>query len=116
MMALVLYALISTALWYLGSRAMVTHAIWSRYSSNVAKFMDCPACSGFWYGLFLASTIGRQQNIAFMGIDALEPTTPFLVGVCMITVVPVCAGIMQWGFWQAGEVLTSGEDSLDQAD
>lgn len=111
MIALVFYALASTALWYLGSRALITRSIWSRYPAGFGRFMDCPACTGFWYGFALAATLGRHRDYAFLDLDGREPYTPFLVGLCMIAIVPIFAGLLQWGFWQAGEAATHDEDT-----
>ncbi len=107
MIALVLYTLLSTAFWYLGSRAMITQAIWSRYPPALARFFDCPACSGFWYGVVAAVVLGWRSNLEFMGLASDATETPIVVGLCMVTLVPIVAGIMQWGFWQAGEAVTT---------
>lgn len=50
-MILLLLPLITTALWYLGTRATITQWLWSRYSPKLARFMDCAACAGFWWGV-----------------------------------------------------------------
>lgn len=55
-MIIFLLPLITTALWYLGSRALITQPIWSRYPIKLARFMDCAACAGFWWGV-IAYTI-----------------------------------------------------------
>lgn len=102
MTALVLYALLSTAMWYLGSRALITSAIWSRYPPRFASFMDCSACTGFWWGYVFAFVVGRHADLLFIGLPADAPYTPFVVGLCMIAIVPIGAGLMQWGLWQAG--------------
>lgn len=111
MHSLIFYTLASTALWYLGSRALITHSIWTRYPPKVAKFFDCSACSGFWYGFVFAATLGRHRDYAFLDLAGREPYTPFVVGLCMIAAVPICAGLVQWGFWQAGEAATHDDDS-----
>lgn len=41
------------ALWYLGSRAVITRVLWSRYPARLTRFMDCAACTSFWWGTLL---------------------------------------------------------------
>lgn len=57
-MILIVYALVSTALYFLGSWALVTSWLWSRYPERVRRFMDCAACSGFWFGVACAAIGG----------------------------------------------------------
>src|SRR5690349_20665022 len=102
MRALVIYSLLSAALYYLGSRALITRALWSRYPRRIAGFMGCAACVGFWWGLILAMTLGRDTGIDVGPFQALDPKTPILVGLCMITLNPVTAAIMQWGLDHLG--------------
>jgi hypothetical protein len=52
---LVLYPLLTCTLWYLGTRAVITSWLWSRYPPRLARFMDCSACAGFWYGFAVAA-------------------------------------------------------------
>lgn len=98
-MTLLLYAAIATALWYLGSRALITRAIWTRYPHSLATFMDCPACTGFWWGLILA-ILGRHTS--FVPDAELHP---ILVGLASIFLVAVGAGIMQRGLSEAGTAI-----------
>lgn len=44
MNGLILYPMLTTALYYLGARAMITKFIWSRYPKWLDKFMLCSAC------------------------------------------------------------------------
>lgn len=106
-MTLLLYAVIATALWYLGSRAVITRALWSRYPTRFASFMDCPACVGFWWGLILALVAGVHP-------EHLPRTElhPILVGLVMIVLVAIFAGIMQRALWEAGSA-TSNDVSDD---
>lgn len=50
MTGLLLHVLVTTALFYIGSRAVVTAPLWSRYPRWIGAWADCAACSGFWYG------------------------------------------------------------------
>ena len=94
MLTFIIYALISTAFYYLGSRAEITRAVWSRYPSPIARFMDCPACSGTWYGLLLALTLGRYQALGFLGLDPLAWFTPIVVAACTMVTTPLLAALM----------------------
>lgn len=103
-MNLILYALLSAAMFYLGSRALITRAIWSRYPQRVAQFMDCAACTGFWWGTIWALIIGRYFELDAGPLPALHPATPALVGLCMVVLTPLSAAAMQWGLDYLGHV------------
>lgn len=105
MNTILLFSILSAALFYLGSRAMITRAIWSRYPRALASFMDCSACSGFWYGVLLSITIGRRYALSYLGLDPYDVFTPILVGLGCIAVTPIVAGLMQAGFEQLGSAV-----------
>lgn len=65
MTILFLLPLITTALWYLGTRAVITQAIWSRYPLRVARFMDCAACAGFWWGVVAYSAMAWSNQAPY---------------------------------------------------
>jgi hypothetical protein len=96
MMLVLHYAIVSTALWYLGSRALITQALWSRYPPRFARFMDCSACCGFWWGLIYSILDGGALDAS------LSTSHPIIVGLCMIVMVPLLAGLMQRALWEAG--------------
>jgi hypothetical protein len=100
-----IYALLTSAAFYLGSRAVITRKLWSRYPINLAKFMDCAACSGAWYG-FLASAILR---LPLPGILANEWASVPVIGLCSIVWTPIVAGLMQAGFERLGSALPEDE-------
>jgi hypothetical protein len=95
MEALALYSILSTALYYLGSRAMITQPLWSRYPPGLARFADCPACSGTWYGAGLAVGLGRTFDISFFMFKSDSWFTPIVVGFCMMMLTPMVAGLLQ---------------------
>jgi len=109
----IIFHLIIAALYYLGSRAVITSWLWSRYPSSVAHFMDCSACSGFWYGLAVALVIGRGLQLSYLGLDPFAWSTPLLVGACSIAMNPIAAGLMQRGLDQLG-VITEETDGHHQ--
>lgn len=57
-MIILLLPLVTTALWYLGTRATITAPVWSRYPAPLARFMDCAACAGFWWGVVAYTAMG----------------------------------------------------------
>lgn len=89
MEAVAVYALATPALYHLGARAKLTQAIWSRWEdTGFGRFMNCAACSGFWYGLIVA-TIGYVLGWTFFGSHAWW-TIP-TVGTCGIVTTPLLA-------------------------
>lgn len=110
MNALLIYALLTPALFYLGSRAVITSWLWSRYPPKLARFMDCAACSGFWYGVAvsLALRLPVYPGDVPTGSENYPGSfvlTPFVVGLCAIVWTPIVAGIMQAGFERLGSVV-----------
>jgi hypothetical protein len=111
---LAVYALLTSALFYLGSRAVIMSWLWGRYPPRLARFMDCAACSGFWYGLIVggiawvcdypgSSTYPAEARI--LG----EWWSPFVVALCSVVWTPIVAGFMQAGFERLGSAV--GEDN-----
>jgi hypothetical protein len=105
MEALLLYAMLTTAAYYLGSRAVITEGLWGRYPPRLARFMDCAACSGFWYGALAAMILGWCAGIAPLGLPASAAYTPILVGLCSMVWTPITAGILNLGFNWNGTTL-----------
>jgi hypothetical protein len=108
---LALYALCSTALFYLGSRAVITSCLWQRYPSKLASFMDCSACSGTWYGAVLAVAGGYGLGLPFMGLPGDSPATVAAAALCSMVVTPITAGLMQRGFENVGSAVNQDEDA-----
>jgi hypothetical protein len=97
---LLVFGLLSTALFYLGSRALITRWLWSRYPLPLARWADCPSCSGFWYGVFLSLVIGDLFSpLLELGVQAPVAAQvgleAFLVGLTMLVLTPLGAGLMQ---------------------
>lgn len=110
MQALILYPLLSTALYYLGSRALITEAIWRRYPPELARFADCAACTGFWWGLILALTLGQHEHMDFLSLSHDDLVTPIVVAFCSLVWTPIVAGLMQRGLDFLGVAVTQIED------
>lgn len=93
MTTLLLYPLVSVALYYLGARALITRPLWSRYPAWFDGLMTCASCSGFWYNLGLAALFGYWKRWSFMGLPGNDPLTIGLVGLCGIVWTPVVAAV-----------------------
>ena len=101
-----LYPLLTAALYYLGSRAKVTQWLWSRYPAGFASFMDCAACTGFWYGMGVE--IALREFVAYVEFS------PIVVGLCALVWTPMIAALMQHSLFTLGsavdaDVSPSGE-------
>jgi len=99
MMPLIIYSLLCAAMFYLGSRAVVTSFLWSRYPKKLARFMDCAACTGFWWGLFWSVVVPFD----ILGLAAGWMTSG-VIGLCMLVLTPIAAGLMQVALDHLGSV------------
>lgn len=90
MTAAIVYPLLTTALYYLLARAKISKFLWSRYPPTLDRFMACASCTGFWYGLAVA-TAGWFYSIPFLAMPPREPHTVLVVGMCSIVWTPVVA-------------------------
>lgn len=82
-MTYALILILPVAFYYLGSRAVITRWLWSRYPARFARFMDCAACSGFWYGAAVAAGLKIPwENL-------------FIAGLVTLVTTPIGAAIMQ---------------------
>lgn len=100
MEAVAVYAVATPALFHLGARAKLTQPIWSLWDDTAfGRFMNCAACSGFWYGLLVA-TIGYILGWTFFGAHAwwAIPT----VAVCSIVTTPLLAAAHERALHQLG--------------
>jgi len=109
MSTLALFAILSAAIFYLGSRALITRWLWSRYSPTFARFMDCAACTGFWLGAVLSLTLGQDRDPVFHSNIEIEA---ILVGLCMLVVTPMVAGLMQHSLNVVGDATIAPDDAL----
>jgi hypothetical protein len=104
MTTLLVYALLTSSLYYLGSRALITRAVWSRYPRKIAAFMDCAACSGFWYGLAVSLVIDPPWRDWYGHL---------IVALCSITWTPVVAGLMQHSLQALGTAVEDDDDGIE---
>ena len=102
MYTFILFSLISAALFYLGARALITSWLWSRYPAKLTTFMDCAACTGFWWGVGLA--LVHPFGMSYLGADLHRWWAPVFVGLCSLVMTPIAAGFMQRGLDALGHV------------
>lgn len=86
-----LYCLLTTAAYYLMSRALITRWLWSRYPTWLDHYTWCAACSGFLYGLAAAFAIGWWRDLPFLGLPGRLWLTPIVAGLCSIVWTPLLA-------------------------
>lgn len=98
---LLAYASITAALYYLGSRAVITQPLWSRYPRKIARFMDCAACTGFWYGLLVAFFLPPPWGGWYAEI---------LVGLGSISWTPVVANLVQTSLQSLGTAVEDEDE------
>lgn len=91
MSGLLLYALLSSAIWTGLSRAKLTEPLWSRYPERVAAFMDCPMCVGPWVSAGLAMVMGWERGVGFLGLDPHAFYLPLIAWFCGAVWTPIVA-------------------------
>ena len=106
METLLLYTLVTPSLFYLGSRAVITSFLWSRYPHKLASFMDCSACSGTWYGALVAYAGGYHLGLDVLGLDGATPAAVVAVALGSMTWTPIVAGLVQRGFDTLGSAVS----------
>jgi hypothetical protein len=106
--------LFTAPLFYLGSRAQITRALWSLYPPRLASFMDCAACSGFWYGfaITVAFVLGGYHLIHAPDRVSETLVSGVLCGLTAIVTTPLLAALHQHALWFLGSA-TEGDDSED---
>lgn len=113
MTSLALYALLSTALYYLFARAMITKSLWSRYPAWLDYYTSCAACSGFLYGGTVALAIGWTQDLPFLGLEGRFWATPIVVGLGSMVWTPVLAEIHIRALLQLGVADPRGDTAVE---
>jgi hypothetical protein len=86
----VIYPILATSLYMLGSRDKITVALWSRYPAWLDSFMTCAACSGTWYGAALA-VVGAGFNLPFLGLPGPHLGTIIVVALYTKVLTPIIA-------------------------
>lgn len=112
MNTLILYPLLTTCLYYLGSRAKITAFLWKQYPKGFDEFMLCAACAGLWYGI-LVGIWGAAQDLPFLGMTGKYWFTPILVGACSSVWTPILSRIHIAGIEHTSGV-DDGDDGRDK--
>lgn len=105
--SIILYPLVTAALFYLGSRALITRFLWSRYPLRLGAFMDCAACSGTWYGGLVAYIGGYHLGLPFLEMPGASPATVIAAAIASMTWTPIVAAIMQWALDYLGSAVVA---------
>jgi hypothetical protein len=90
---LALYALLTTAAYYLLAKAMITRWLWSKYPAWLDYYTSCAACSGFLYGVVVALVLGWPLKLTFLGLDGRAWFAPVLVGLGSMVWTPIIANM-----------------------
>lgn len=91
----VLLAILSAALHWLIARATITKPLWSRARGVLDKLLRCPACSGFWIGLWLGV-------VGFRPVTSSVPVADVMAaGFLAMWLTPVAEAVMLWGLDQS---------------
>lgn len=109
MMTFFLYPILTATFYYLGSRALITRFLWSRYPKWLDNYMLCAACSGFAYGVGVAFGLGWWLELPFLGLSGRWPLTPLIVGLCSTVWTPVVAA---GHLWALGQTEAEGVDDV----
>jgi hypothetical protein len=112
-MTIVLYMLLTTALYYLGARAMITKPLWSRYPTWLDYYTMCAACSGFLYGVAVALAIGWTQDMPFLGLSGRFWVTPIVVGLGSLVWTPILADFQVRALLQLGVADPKADTPID---
>ena len=112
-MSLVLYSLLTTALYYLFARAMITKPLWSRYPGWLDYYTTCAACSGFLYGVTVAFAIGWTQDLPFLGLSGRFWMTPIAVGLGSLVWTPILGDFHVRALFQLGVADPRGATPMD---
>lgn len=86
----VIYPVLSTSLYMLGARDLITAPLWRSYPPWLDKFMTCAACSGTWYGAGLA-VLGAGFNLPFFGLPGYHIGTVVVVALYTKVLTPIIA-------------------------
>lgn len=113
-MSTLLAILLTTALWYLGTRAAITELIWSRYPPRLARFMDCAACAGFWWGIVVYLLLTKICTLSVMGLYSMY-TAP-LIGLCSLVWTPLVAHLHDQALLRLGSAIAREDGELRPGD
>lgn len=111
-MILVYTILLTTTLFFLGSRARITQSIWSRYPRWLERFMDCAMCTGAWYGIAVAIVL-LKLGYHYPGLD--DRHAPFVIFLASAAWTPIVSAIVQWSMEWLGAKTALSDEELEVA-
>lgn len=114
MTTILLYALLTATLYYLGARAEISQPIWSRYPKRFGRFMDCAYCAGTWWGFLIGYVGGYHLNLDFAGLAGNDWRTVIVVGLCSTTWTPIVAAIALNHYYSLGSAVDVPEETHGQ--
>lgn len=100
---LLMLMFLTTATFYLGSRAQISAPLWSRYPKKLASLRDCAACSGFWDAVILALLLRLLGEP--LPAYPTSAWSPLLLGLASIVWTPLLAALHQHAMLTLGTVL-----------
>lgn len=95
---ILIYPFLTVALYHLLARAMITKFLWSRFPDWLSTVTQCPSCSGFWYGVMVAS-LGLSLDVSFLGSQAWW--TIIVVGLAALVWTPIGAALHEFAIRSA---------------
>jgi hypothetical protein len=87
---ILIYPFITTALFYLFARAVITEPLWSRFPLFLHELTQCPACAGAWYG-FICGWVGYYFDAPFFG--SIRWTAPFIIALMSVVWTPILTAL-----------------------
>ncbi len=94
MTAIVVYALLTAACYYVAAASAIFAPIRDRLPDRVYAVLDCPFCTGFWYGLAWACALQLDITPELAGN---EWPTPIVVAVMSIITTTFFAELTLFG-------------------
>jgi hypothetical protein len=88
---LLLLGILASSIHWLVARSKIAEPFWSHTKGFVDELLRCPACSGFWLGLFLGMIGVRPVDVAPQSLGVL------LAGVLAVFLTPVFEAVLLWG-------------------
>lgn len=103
-MIFLLIPIAATALWYVGSLAAISEKIRQEIADHLPRlsaFLQCPACSGTWYGVALG----------LLGDPLDDPARSAIgLGLCCMVTTPVLGALMLRCLDVVGAVFVPSQD------
>ena len=83
--AIMLYPLFTAAMFYLGSRAVITKWLWSRYPYWIDYYLSCAACCGALYGAIVSYIGEKYLHLTFLEMTGVKAHIIVAIGAMVWT-------------------------------